>query len=188
MTRHSKRACSALAIPKSVKFSYRIEPLWGSKELSLLVMYPYLLKRKLIWRFVQLPDLVTTSQDRFLYYLSVWKIFSKNSFFTQPQGVSLSIADAKVDTFQLLTKQSGDFFSRKIEEKSQLADFQDYQSYESLQAFSKSAISMLQNIKKQHICTTAHMCHHYRIPYYRLFSTMRTQTFPLITQRLHGRQ
>ena len=93
---------------------------------------------------------MTTSQDRFLYYLSVWKIFSKNSFFTQPQGVSLSIADAKVDTFQLLTKQSGDFFSRKIEEKSQLADFQDYQSYESLQAFSKIVISMLQNIFFRH--------------------------------------
>ena len=60
--------------------------------------------------------------------------------------MSLSIADAKVDTFKLLAKQSGDFFSRKIEEKSQLADFQDYQFYESLQAFSKSVISMLQNI------------------------------------------
>ena len=146
------------------------------------------LKGNKTWRFVQLPNLVTTSQDRFLYYLSVWKIFSKNSFLSPSQGVSLSIADAKVDTFKLLTKQSRDFFSRKIEEKSQLADFQDYQFYESLQAFSKSVISMLQNIKKQHICTTAHMCHHYRIPYYRLFSTMRTQTFPLITQRLHGRQ
>ena len=53
-------------------------------------MYPYLLKRKLIWRFVQLPDLVTTSQDRFLYYLSVWKIFSKNSFlFSVSRGVPL---------------------------------------------------------------------------------------------------
>ena len=104
------------------------------------------LKGNKTWRFVQLPNLVTTSQDRFLYYLSVWKIFSKNSFLSPSQGVSLSIADAKVDTFKLLTKQSRDFFSRKIEEKSQLADFQDYQFYESLQAFSKSAISMLQNI------------------------------------------
>ena len=100
---------------------------------------------------------MTTSQDRFLYYLSVWKIFSKNSFFTQPQGVSLSIADAKVDTFKLLAKQSGDFFSRKIEEKSQLADFQDYQFYESLQAFSKSVISMLQNTKKTHMHNCAYV-------------------------------
>ena len=44
-------------------------------------MYPYLLKRKLTWRFVQLPNSMTTSQNCFLYYLSVWKIFSKNSFF-----------------------------------------------------------------------------------------------------------
>ena len=58
--------------------------------LTLLVMYPYLLKRKLTWRFVQLPNVVTTSQHCFLYYLSVWKIFSKNSFFiTTSRGVPL---------------------------------------------------------------------------------------------------
>ena len=75
--------------------------------LTLLVMYPYLLKRKLFFDgSFNLPDLVTTSQDRFLYYLSVWKIFSKNSFFLHSQGVSLSIADAKVDTFYKLTKHS----------------------------------------------------------------------------------
>ena len=34
-----------------------------------------------------LPCLVTTSQDSFLYYLSVWKIFSKNSFFSISRGV-----------------------------------------------------------------------------------------------------
>ena len=61
-----------------------------------------------------LPDLVTTSQDRFLYYLSVWKIFSKNSFFLHSQGVSLSIADAKVDTLYDPTKHSNNFFTRKF--------------------------------------------------------------------------
>ena len=34
------------------------------------------------------------------------------------KGVSLSIADAKVDTFQLLTKSYYNFFSRKWKEKS----------------------------------------------------------------------
>ena len=87
-------------------------------------MYPYLLKRKLIWRFVQLPQFMTTSWISFLYYLSVWKIFSKNSFFNQPQGVSLSIADAKVDTFILLTKHSWKFFMRFFKPKSQNADSQ----------------------------------------------------------------
>ena len=77
-------------------------------------MYPYLLKRKFIWRFVQLPNSMTTSQNCFLYYLSVWKIFSKNSFFLPSQGVSLSIADAKVDTFSKLTKHSWDFFQEKF--------------------------------------------------------------------------
>ena len=93
-------------------------------SLTLLVMYPYLLKRKFIWRFVQLPNVVTTSQHCFLYYLSVWKIFSKNSFFNQPQGVSLSIADAKVDTFILLTKHSWKFFTDFFNRKSQKIDLQ----------------------------------------------------------------
>ena len=61
-----------------------------------------------------LPDIVTTSQYRFLYYLSVWKIFSKNSFFLHSQGVSLSIADAKVDTFKLLTKHYWNFFYKNF--------------------------------------------------------------------------
>ena len=78
-------------------------------------MYPYLLKRKLLFDgSFNLPDLVTTSQDRFLYYLSVWKIFSKNSFFLHSQGVSLSIADAKVDTFKLLTKHYWNFFYKNF--------------------------------------------------------------------------
>ena len=87
-------------------------------------MYPYLLKRKLIWRFVQLPNVVTTSQHCFLYYLSVWKIFSKNSFLPASQGVSLSIADAKVDTFKLLTKHYNNFFTEIFNKKMQGADFQ----------------------------------------------------------------
>ena len=78
-------------------------------------MYPYLLKRKLFLDgSFNLPDIVTTSQYRFLYYLSVWKIFSKNSFFLQPQGVSLSIADAKVDTFNDPTKHYYNFFTRNF--------------------------------------------------------------------------
>ena len=82
-------------------------------------MYPYLLKRKLLFDgSFNLPDLVTTSQDRFLYYLSVWKIFSKNSFFLRSQGVSLSIADAKVDTFYDPTKHYSNFFTRKLQQKS----------------------------------------------------------------------
>ena len=72
MTRHSKRACSALAIPKSVKFSYRIGSLCvlekllrftSPKELSLLVMYPYLLKRKFkltVRSITQCRDDITT--------------------------------------------------------------------------------------------------------------------------------
>ena len=40
------------------------------------------------------------------------------------KGVSLSIADAKVDTFQLLTKSYYNFFSRFFEEKSQSTDLQ----------------------------------------------------------------
>ena len=80
-------------------------------------MYPYLLKRKLFFDgSFNLPNLVTTSQDCFLYYLSVWKIFSKNSFFLHSQGVSLSIADAKVDTLYDPTKHYYNFFVRKIQD------------------------------------------------------------------------
>jgi len=59
-----------------------------------------------------------------LYYLSVWKIFSKNSFFNQTQGVSLSIADAKVDTLNKLTKSYSNFFMRKFKQKTQYTDLQ----------------------------------------------------------------
>ena len=109
-------------------------------------MYPYLLKRKLIWRFVQLPDLVTTSQDRFLYYLSVWKIFSKNSFFQPSQGVSLSIADAKVDTFCKLTKHSRNFFSRFFNGFPQYADFQRESLKGDFREDREIVIYMLQNM------------------------------------------
>ena len=89
---------------------------------------------------------MTTSQNCFLYYLSVWKIFSKNSFFQPSQGVSLSIADAKVDTFCKLTKHSRNFFSRFFNEISQYADFQR----ESWEGFfredRKIGIYMLQNM------------------------------------------
>ena len=67
---------------------------------------------------------MTTSWISFLYYLSVWKIFSKNSFFLHSKGVSLSIADAKVDTFYKLTKHYWNFFVRIFKRKSQNTDFQ----------------------------------------------------------------
>ena len=89
---------------------------------------------------------MTTSQDRFLYYLSVWKIFSKNSFFQPSQGVSLSIADAKVDTFYKLTKHSWNFFSRFFNEISQYADFQMVSREGSFREDRKIDIYMLQNM------------------------------------------
>jgi len=57
--------------------------------------------------------------------LSVWKLFSKNSFLLQSQGVSLSIADAKVDTFNLTTKQTSKFFRDIFKEILQKADLQE---------------------------------------------------------------
>ncbi|MBR5846919.1 MAG: hypothetical protein IKY72_03865, partial [Bacteroidaceae bacterium] len=48
----------------------------------------------------------------------------KELFLQPSQGVSLSIADAKVDTFCKLTKHSRNFFSRFFNEISQYADFQ----------------------------------------------------------------
>ena len=43
------------------------------------------------------------------------KLF-KELFFLASQGVSLSIADAKVDTFYILTKQYKNFFEGKIKQ------------------------------------------------------------------------
>ena len=48
----------------------------------------------------------------------------KELFLLPSQGVSLSIADAKVDTFILLTKHSWKFFMRFFQPKSQNADYQ----------------------------------------------------------------
>ena len=89
---------------------------------------------------------MTTSQNCFLYYLSVWKIFSKNSFFQPSQGVSLSIADAKVDTFCKLTKHSRNFFSRFFNEISQYADFQRESWDGNFREDRKIGIYMLQNM------------------------------------------
>ena len=89
---------------------------------------------------------MTTSQNCFLYYLSVWKIFSKNSFFQPSQGVSLSIADAKVDTFCKLTKHSRNFFSRFFNGFSQCADFQRESRKGNFREDGKIGIYMLQNM------------------------------------------
>ena len=89
---------------------------------------------------------MTTSQNCFLYYLSVWKIFSKNSFLSPSQGVSLSIADAKVDTFCKLTKHSRNFFSRFFNEISQYADFQRESWEGNFQEGGEIGIYMLQNM------------------------------------------
>ena len=48
----------------------------------------------------------------------------KELFLLASQGVSLSIADAKVDTFYKLTKHSWNFFARFFNTKSQKADLQ----------------------------------------------------------------
>ena len=92
-----------------------------------------------------LPDLVTTSQDRFLYYLSVWKIFSKNSFFLRSQGVSLSIADAKVDTFCKPTKHYWNFFITIFTRNSQYADLQAWRERGDFNGGKGIGIYMLQN-------------------------------------------
>ena len=106
------------------------------------------LKGNLNWRFVQLPNVVTTSQHCFLYYLSVWKIFSKNSFFSRSQGVSLSIADAKVDTFNDPTKHYGNFFTTIFTRKSQCADLQQCRRGRNFNSLEGIGICMLQNMEK----------------------------------------
>ena len=109
-------------------------------------------KKEIIWRFVHLPNLVTTSQDCFLYYLSVWKIFSKNSFFSRSQGVSLSIADAKVDTFNDPTKHYGNFFTTIFTRKSQCADLQQCRRGRNFNSLEGIGICMLQNMEKCNFC------------------------------------
>ena len=70
----------------------------------------------------------------------------KELFLLPSQGVSLSIADAKVDTFCKLTKHSRNFFSRFFNEISQYADFQR-ESWEGIfRKDRKIGIYMLQNM------------------------------------------
>ena len=117
-------------------------------SLTLLVMYPYLLKRKYIdgsfnypisWRHHKIASCTTC-----LY----GKCFQR-TLFLQPQGVSLSIADAKVDTFQLLTKSYYNFFSRFFEEKSQSTDLQALHVLGYFNIYDWIDKYMLQNIKKR---------------------------------------
>ena len=63
------------------------------------------------------------------------------------KGVSLSIADAKVDTFQLLTKSYYNFFSRKCKEKSQSTDLQALFFLGNFKIYTKIDKYMLQNMK-----------------------------------------
>jgi hypothetical protein len=66
--------------------------------------------------------------------------------------VSLSIADAKVDTFQLLTKSYYNFFSRFFEEKSQSTDLQALHILGYFNIYGRIDKYMLQNIKNERFC------------------------------------
>jgi hypothetical protein len=68
------------------------------------------------------------------------------------KGVSLSIADAKVDTFQLLTKSYYNFFSRFFEEKSQSTDLQALHILGYFNIYGRIDKYMLQNIKNERFC------------------------------------
>mgnify|MGYP003308454184 CR=1 FL=1 len=98
---------------------------------------------------------ITRSRDDITRSLLVLLVCMENIFkelyFLQPQGVSLSIADAKVDTFQLLTKSYYNFFSRKCKEKSQTTDFQILFFLGNFKIYTKIDKYMLQNIKKRTI-------------------------------------
>ena len=61
--------------------------------------------------------------------------------------MSLSIADAKVDTFYILTKHYYYFFSEKNQEKSQCADFQAWRILGIFKNLEEIDKYMLQNIK-----------------------------------------
>ena len=74
------------------------------------------------------------------------KLF-KELFFLASQGVSLSIADAKVDTFYVLTKQYKNFFKRKFKQFSQVADFQYRVILEHFEQLPQFDISALQCIE-----------------------------------------
>ena len=71
----------------------------------------------------------------------------KELFLQRSQGVSLSIADAKVDTFYILTKHYWDFFSRKMQEKLQSTDFQIGAVLGNFKILERIDKYMLQNIK-----------------------------------------
>ena len=70
----------------------------------------------------------------------------KELFLSPSQGVSLSIADAKVDTFYKLTKHSKNFFVIIFKQKSQKADFQTELTKGTLDTVVRIATYMLQNI------------------------------------------
>ena len=71
----------------------------------------------------------------------------KELFLQRSQGVSLSIADAKVDTFYILTKHYYYFFLEKIQEKSQCTDFQAWRILGIFKSLGEIDKYMLQNIK-----------------------------------------
>jgi len=60
--------------------------------------------------------------------------------------VSLSIADAKVDSFNLTTKLYRNFFDEKNQEKSQNTDLQTKQKIQDFTQIRKNDIFMLQNM------------------------------------------
>ena len=62
------------------------------------------------------------------------------------KGVSLSIADAKVDTFRKLTKLSWNFFVRNFKQKSQKADFQRMSQQKLFNDYLQFGMYMLQNM------------------------------------------
>ena len=71
----------------------------------------------------------------------------KELFLLPSQGVSLSIADAKVDTFILLTKHYHNFFTRFFNNKSQNADLQTKLRNDGSEKHMDFARYMLQNMK-----------------------------------------
>ena len=73
----------------------------------------------------------------------------KELFLLRSQGVSLSIADAKVDTFYILAKHYCHFFLPKCEEKSQVSDFQETCILGVFKIYKEIDKYMLQNMKNR---------------------------------------
>ena len=71
----------------------------------------------------------------------------KELFLSPSQGVSLSIADAKVDTFYKLTKHYWNFFTRKFTTKAQCTDLQELHNAGIFNNRWRIGIYMLQNMK-----------------------------------------